>query len=384
MKRLFFITLATAIMISFSTNAQVKKFLRLYANSQDVVEIFSNHYQQDALHRVDARQILPLEQHLLLGIGQTWTDGVNIICTLYFDDKQKIKVFREYANDLSHPIEVLDTLMVKNGVITSMNVRDVHFTVEQLGNYKMLIARDKNGLIADAFYHITNDEFNNGYWTIFMHYLLDGNYRTSTDENSVFGLKMPFYNCERYCSDPGVYSYAFNAKPGMSDIDIEYGARRVNHGDPSSPKYGKMPGGGGAGALMGPMVWNVSPTVEGLKVRIVHDERFVDHFPRVEDGSILTKLQCPYDSLNGKWAFASVIPLTPAMLSIFPKEVLTLMRGEIYARYGDTFENPETQHYFDGQPWYKKNGNKVVLTDVERFNYALIKQVEMQLVAGEK
>ena len=72
------------------------------------------------------------------------------------------------------------------------------------------------------------------------------------------------------------------------------------------------------------------------------------------------------------------------MLSIFPKEVLTLMRGEIYARHGDTFENPATQRYFDAQPWYKKSGNKVVLTDVERFNYALIKQVEMQLTAGEK
>ena len=71
-----------------------------------------------------------------------------------------------------------------------------------------------------------------------------------------------------------------------------------------------------------------------------------------------------------------MIPLTHQMLRLFPKEVLTLMRGEIYARHGDTFSDPKTQAYFDAQPWYKKSGRPVALTDLERFNYALIKQVE--------
>ncbi|MBQ4231248.1 MAG: YARHG domain-containing protein, partial [Salinivirgaceae bacterium] len=34
------------------------------------------------------------------------------------------------------------------------------------------------------------------------------------------------------------------------------------------------------------------------------------------------------------------------------------------------------QSYFDKQPWYKKSGKAAVLTDIERFNVALIKQVE--------
>ena len=64
-------------------------------------------------------------------------------------------------------------------------------------------------------------------------------------------------------------------------------------------------------------------------------------------------------------------------VTLCPKEVLKLMRGEIYARYGDTFADPDTQAYFDAQPWYQKRpGEKITLTDIERYNYALIKQAE--------
>ena len=128
---------------------------------------------------------------------------------------------------------------------------------------------------------------------------------------------------------------------------------------------------------MDPMEWQVTPTVDGLRVHVVRDEPFVDHLPRVEDNSVVTFVQSPYEGIPGKWAFASVIPLTHQILKLFPKEVLTLMRGEIYARHGDTFSNPDTQRYFNAQPWYKKSGKRVALTDIERFNYALIKQVEM-------
>ena len=97
------------------------------------------------------------------------------------------------------------------------------------------------------------------------------------------------------------------------------------------------------------------------------------------DTVMLTKVQTPYTGLDGKWAFASVIPLTHKMLELFPKQVLTLMRAEIYARHGDTFKDPATQSYFDSQPWYKPSGKPVRLTDLERFNYQLIKQVEFTM-----
>ena len=91
--------------------------------------------------------------------------------------------------------------------------------------------------------------------------------------------------------------------------------------------------------------------------------------------NVLTKVQCPWQGIDGKWAFASVIPLTHELLKLFPKETLELMRAEIYARHGDTFKSAANQKYFDQQPWYKKSGKKVILTDIEKFNVALIKQV---------
>ena len=127
---------------------------------------------------------------------------------------------------------------------------------------------------------------------------------------------------------------------------------------------------------MGPMAWQVKPTGDGLEACVAHDEPFVDHRPRLEEGTnVLTKVQCPWQGVDGKWAFSSVIPLTHELLRLFPKDVLELMRAEIYARHGDTFKSAANQQYFDQQSWYKKKGKAVVLTDIERFNVALIKYI---------
>ena len=127
---------------------------------------------------------------------------------------------------------------------------------------------------------------------------------------------------------------------------------------------------------MGPMVWQVKFTQAGLDAVVTEDQRFVDHRPRLAQGNnVLTKVQCPWQGVDGKWAFASVIPLTHELLKLFPKDVLELMRAEIYARHGDTFKSAANQQYFDQQSWYKKKGKAVVLTDIERFNVALIKYI---------
>ena len=51
------------------------------------------------------------------------------------------------------------------------------------------------------------------------------------------------------------------------------------------------------------------------------------------------------------------------------------VRGEIFARYGDTFKDPATQRHFDAQPWYHRKGGRITVTAVERFNYDLITNV---------
>lgn len=367
------------MMMPQSMSAETDHVARFYFD--DVEKLMVDHYEADFRQRAAGSRVLPLKRNLLSNEGHCWSDGVGMIVTLYLEDEHIIVVFREYANDVSHPTEVIDTLRVRAGKVTPLHDSTVKVTVEQVGNYKMLVYRNAQGVPVKSFYSISNDEMNNGYWSIFMHYVLDGNYLTGKEgEHAVFGPKMSFYEGDRYDCDPGMYAF----RDEDTCLTIIYGGGRVNHGDPSSPKYGKMPGGGGAGALMGPMEWQVAPTVEGLKVKVSRDEKFVDHNPRVADGAVLTKVKCPYERLDGKWAFASVIPLTAGMLKFFPREVLTLMRGEIYARYGDTFADPATQRYFDDQPWYKRGSHKVQLTDLERFNYALIKQVEMQKNVGGK
>ena len=354
-------------------NAAERRFSMFYINKYDLPEFLTNCINEDMQHRNEPRRVMPINDILLGNIGQEWTDGIGIFSTFYERQNREIEtnVFHNYSDQPDLPIGPMNVTGKK---VTLESDKNLVVTVEKIGNYTMLVVRNAQGVPVKAFYHITNDQANNGYITIFVINMLAGNYATPDGNNVVFGIKQPFYSGNKHDTDPGIFSHYI--KPDFSSIDILYGEGRVSHGDPSSPNFGKMPGGGGAAALMGPMEWNVTITTEGLTARVTNDERFVDHNPRIDNVTELTKLQCPYEGIDGKWAFASVIPLTHSLLRLFPADVLTLMRGEIYARHGDTFTNPNTQRYFDAQPWYKRSNKPIKLTDVERFNYALIKQVE--------
>ena len=136
------------------------------------------------------------------------------------------------------------------------------------------------------------------------------------------------------------------------------------------------PGYGGNAAEGEPARWDVTFTIDGLSVHATPTQ-YILYEPDFGTEFTLTKDCSAYGfDIPGRWAYASVRPLTRYMLSLQSKEALVLMRGEIYARHGDTFKNPDTQKYFDAQPWYKKSGKPVVLTDIERLNVALIKAEE--------
>lgn len=367
------IILFLLIMIALSTNARNREYI-FQSDKESIYELFEQSLPIDLEHRNDKLQVLNNEQTLISDIEQLWTDGRFIFSTMYnLKTKLIYAGYNQYMEPTStmampHKMNVVGD-KVKVAGETSLNV-----TVEKLGQYTMLVYRNAQGAPVRAYYSITNDMRNNGNWTIFLHYILAGNYAIADGKYSVFGPKQDFYEGDRYSSDPGLYQ--FYIYPDNNLIDIIYGEGRVSGGDPSNPKYGKMPGGGGAAAIMGPMTWQVKLTNEGLDAKVVHDEPFVDHNPRLAEGNnVLTKVQCPWQGVDGKWAFASVIPLTHELLKLFPKETLELMRAEIYARHGDTFKSAANQKYFDQQPWYKKSGKTVVLTDIEKFNVALIKQV---------
>lgn len=326
-------------------------------------------------HQYDKLQELDTKAILTSGQEQLWTDGRFIFSTFYHPKRKTITAgFNRMMEPTSDMIEPHEMTITGNKIKVS-GTPTLQVTVEKLGAYTMLVYRSTQGVPVRAYYSITNEEADNGQWTIFLHYLLAGNYMLNDEENSVFGIRQDFYTGKEYNTDPGIYRYYLH--PENNNIYIEYGAGRVNHGDPSSPKYGKMPGGGGAGALMGPMIWMLKPTAEGLEAKVTLDERFVDHSPRLDPNNInvLTKVQCPWQGVDGKWAFTAVMPLTHELLKLFPKDALELMYAEIFARHGATFEVDKLQKYFNAQKWYKKSNSPTELTDIEKFNAQLINEV---------
>ena len=58
------------------------------------------------------------------------------------------------------------------------------------------------------------------------------------------------------------------------------------------------------------------------------------------------------------------------------KDVMRLIRAEIFARNGWTFRQGDLASYFLQQPWYRPYNSMFVLTPVEEQNYNLIQGLE--------
>ena len=371
------LVLLTAL-LPVPSHAQRRVYSRMYLDDRDMATYLNSEIADWTASREKPLKVLSTAKYLLKDDSQLWTNGVGIYETFYDNDDRQVYFSPIMQSDIPEDVIAIKPLKVKGRNIVLSDRPDVRVSIEQVAGHILLVGRNAQNHPVMVLLNITNDQRNDGTWTSLAQYLVMGNYTLPDGHNAVFGPKCPFYSGSEYDTDPGILN-GYYINRDFKSMDILYGSRRVSRGDPSSPNWGKMPGGGGAAAIMGPMEWNIRFTVEGLQAIVVRDERFVEHMPAIGnegDTVMLTKVQTPYQGLEGKWAFASVIPLTNKMLELFPKQVLTLMRAEIYARHGDTFKDPATQHYFDGQPWYKRSGKPVRLTDLERFNYLLIKQVE--------
>ena len=367
--------------ISMQGQSYDYQYLSMYfSDEREIQDFFINMVSSDMASRHQGLKVLSSSGYLLdEDDEQLWTNGICLYSSAYDSADRKVYFQPILLTDKHEDVIHLNPLNVKGRSIVLSNRPDVKVTVEQVAGHIILVGRNAQGAPVMVLQHVSPEQINDASWTALAQLLILGNYSTSDGSNVVFGPKWPFYVGDSNHTDPGILNgyYIFR---DLKSMNILYGNRRVSRGNPSDPKWGKMPGGGGVAAIMGPMEWNIVPTIDGLQVIIVHDEKFVLHMPSIGnegDTVCLTKVQTPFVGLDGKWAFASVFPLNETLLKLFPKQVLTLIRGEIFARYGDTFKNPETQRYFDAQPWYKRLGNQNIrLTDVERFNNSLIKQVE--------
>ena len=359
-----------------------RNYARLFSSDRDEVAArFAQSVTTAMSHRHDKSKARPAASYLRgEGDNLLWTNGVGVYSASYEPEERAVYFSPiPQSDDVTEIIEIKH-LDVKGGTVVLSDKPNVKITVEQVAGRTLLVGRNPQGVPVMVLHNVAEEQAHNGEWTMVGQMLLWGNYQTPAGDYAVFGPRMTSYLGEDHRPDPGILDGYFINRDFKS-IDIIYGNGRPSRGDPSDPRWGKMPGGGGAAAIMGPMEWNITPTVEGLRVVVSHDERFVYHNPSVGnegDTVVLTLVKTPFEGLDGKWAIASVFPLTEVMLQLFPREILKLMRGEIYARYGDTFNDPATQRYFDAQPWYKRRSGSspIRLTDVERFNYQLIKHVE--------
>ena len=380
MKTSRYLSLLFAVVIALGVNAQRLPF---NGNFPDYTYRESKEKLMSQINAcMNARKaptkVLPIGPNLV-DSRQWWTDGLFNFETEYNDEYNSINPSRgNFLNetDFQH-FDFISGMLVKKGKVSVEDKPQARVNIEQIGDLVMLVERDKQNKPVRAYYQLTQEEKSMGNWVIFINYMLMGHYTTPDGLDVIFGPRMPFYSGDDYSQDPGFFG--FNNDFDNHILHIVYGGSRVSRGDPSKFSDERMPGEGGAGAIMGPMQWDMIPTVAGMDVTIAHDEPFVDHYPRIGkegDKVSLSFVESPFEGIPGRWAIASVIPLTHGLLKLFPKEMLTLMRGEIYARHGDTFKNPDTQRYFDAQHWYKKSKQPIKLTDVERFNYQLIKHVE--------
>ncbi len=70
--------------------------------------------------------------------------------------------------------------------------------------------------------------------------------------------------------------------------------------------------------------------------------------------------------------------LTAVDLAGKSKEDLRLLRNEIYARHGKTFQSVDLQKYFSSKCWYKADPgySDAMLTPVDRENIRIIQEAE--------
>jgi len=83
-------------------------------------------------------------------------------------------------------------------------------------------------------------------------------------------------------------------------------------------------------------------------------------------------------NIPGDYPEASIVLLQPNELRMTSKEVLLLMRNEIFARHGYIFKRDDLYNHFVQKPWYNPRLKDVshLLSPIEKANIKLIKQFE--------
>jgi hypothetical protein len=112
-------------------------------------------------------------------------------------------------------------------------------------------------------------------------------------------------------------------------------------------------------------------------VELSEIEKFnVDYLKVVEDyfSSILE----PVDDWHGRFMPPVSHKLTFEDLMGYDQYELCLLRNGLYARYGYIFDREDLREFFSTCWWYRPVTKKVELTEIEKYNVALIKRYEKE------
>lgn len=263
------VLLAMVLICTIATFAQGEdeEMQRLYSLSsnyflRDYVELIPVRQADMLAHRNATAKKLPLSD--LFSDVSAWSDGLNVFC-LVASDNNTLSV-QMFGKPFKTDFPVGKGLQRKGSVLTVKGRPGITVTYEEIGVFKVLVFRDKAGHVKDVLTQM-DEEQANGYAAHLMdlHDIYDGLYAVGNGNFCVFGLKADHYVLNNYEQDPGLFAIINTSYTEIKDV-LAYGEGRVSRGDPSSPNYDKMPGGGGAGAIMGPMIWKVEMTDSGVHV----------------------------------------------------------------------------------------------------------------------
>ena len=267
-------------------------------------------------------------------LNSVWTDGIDYYQLWSPDDNTRYRFARNGQMAKSK------VRLTYNGTgdlaVTGMGQGVTKARIYTFNEVKMLQFLDGQGKVKELYISCEHQHPGDHTETLMCHLWYDGLYLSRDSTYAVMGIKHDHYKVPRYEEDPG--PFAAQVIQGDSSVfthQLVYGDGRVSRGNPSSPTYGqKMPGAGGAAALMGPMMWEIQPTDAGFAALVEEDQPRVDHYPYFARGvHQFRRIATPYaDELPGRWPIVSLHPLPTGMLKRLTRDGLQEMRKEVMSR----------------------------------------------------
>ena len=121
--------------------------------------------------------------------------------------------------------------------------------------------------------------------------------------------------------------------------------------------------------------YQMKPTLEGFNVYQGYYDEY-GHFEKYVEPVRL--VECDPD--KGRFDFASTLLLTKAALGHYKVSTLRIMRNEILARHGYSFQSQDLKDYFGKQAWYQpaESNSDIKLSFIEQLNVEMIKTAESE------